>query len=527
MWTLLKSKNSIPWASWVLVRRISQLCFLSLFFVLFRLTDYSGSDEIPWAVNIFFRWDPLVALSVTLGEGRFIPLLLPSLVIVGLTLLLGRVFCGWICPMGTILDLARKFLGRNAREARWNAPNIKFILMVIILVSAAFGLPIIGFFDPFSILVRATTCAIDPGLNLFLTGFFDSLYLHAPSWVKAFSEPAYTFLKNWVLPYRQTFFSLSLLSALFLAVIVLLERMGSRTWCSNLCPLGALLALLARFSLFRRFPSKACASCKVCLPNCRTRAFDPESGIIRHEECILCMDCVVKCENQPARFRFQFPKNRAEFSFSRRAFIGSAMTGVGLSLAEGVNASPRSPENLVIRPPGAVKEPDFSSLCVRCGECMKVCIKNALNPCFLETGISSMFTPRLDTRNGYCEFNCTLCGQVCPTGAIRKLDIEEKHRTVMGKAFFDKNLCLPYAKKLPCIVCEEHCPTHDKAIKFKTVQILRPDGSSTTLQQPYIVSELCVGCGICENRCPLESEAGVRVMPSERVARDLDVSGYY
>ena len=153
---------------------------------------------------------------------------------------------------------------------------------------------------------------------------------------------------------------------------------------------------------------------------------------------------------------------------------------------------------------------------------MKVCIQNALHPCFMESGYEGMFSPRLIPRLGYCEFNCTLCGQVCPTGAIRKLSHTEKKAFVIGKAVFDKARCLPFADHSPCIVCEEHCPTHDKAIKFDEITVINRKGESVKLMQPYIIPELCIGCGICENKCPLAGDSAIRVLTSSAPSGEDD-----
>jgi formate hydrogenlyase subunit 6/NADH:ubiquinone oxidoreductase subunit I len=142
---------------------------------------------------------------------------------------------------------------------------------------------------------------------------------------------------------------------------------------------------------------------------------------------------------------------------------------------------------------------------------MKVCIGNALHPTFLQAGLEGMFSPQLIARLGYCEFNCTLCGQVCPTGAIRKLNLPDKHTWKIGHAFFDRDRCLPYAKGIPCMVCEEHCPTPDKAIKFRPQQVVNSRGETVTVLQPFVLDELCIGCGICENKCPLPGLAAVRL----------------
>jgi ferredoxin len=144
-------------------------------------------------------------------------------------------------------------------------------------------------------------------------------------------------------------------------------------------------------------------------------------------------------------------------------------TGVALpAVARTANIAYRLPYDL-IRPPGARPEHQFLDLCVRCGECMKVCTTNALQPVMFEAGMAGMFSPRLMPRTGYCEYNCTLCGQVCPTGAIPLLPVAEKQKQVMGLAVFDKKLCLPYAKGESCMTCEEHCP--------------------------FTVLEACIGCG--------------------------------
>ena len=142
---------------------------------------------------------------------------------------------------------------------------------------------------------------------------------------------------------------------------------------------------------------------------------------------------------------------------------------------------------------------------------MKVCLKNALYPASYQAGLEGIYTPLVIPKLGYCEYNCTLCGQVCPTGAIPSLPVETKRREVIGKGVFDKNHCLPFARKIDCIVCEEHCPIPEKAIRSRDVQVMGLDGRLKTVKEPYLVEEICNGCGICENVCPLETKAGIKV----------------
>jgi len=142
---------------------------------------------------------------------------------------------------------------------------------------------------------------------------------------------------------------------------------------------------------------------------------------------------------------------------------------------------------------------------------MKVCLTNVLQPTFLQSGIEGMWSPYLDMKIGYCEFNCNLCGQVCPTGAIKNLPVDKKKKVKIGLAFVDLNRCLPYAMDIPCIVCEEHCPTTPKSIWLKTETKRLRNGKTVTLQKPHVVVDVCTGCGICEYKCPVVDRPAIRV----------------
>jgi polyferredoxin/formate hydrogenlyase subunit 6/NADH:ubiquinone oxidoreductase subunit I len=499
------------WSTALFWRRTGQTLFFVLFLFLFIKTDYSGVDELTWAVNLLFRIDPLLAISAILAGKTIIALMVPAVITVVLTLVFGRFFCGWICPLGSLIDGSRHLFASKKNKVEPGRRQLKYYLLFFLLSSSLFGLPLTGLIDPFSMLVRGFTFALHPALDFTATSFFTWTYQHAPAWVNAVTEPVYALFKH-ILPFAAKVYGLSVFSLFLLLAVLGLSVVESRFFCRKVCPLGALLALFSRFSLFSLAGgAEECGKCRQCRTVCRMAAID-EKRTITSAECTLCLDCLVHCPASRIHYGWkgQASGNQAT-DLSRRAVVTSLTAGVLVPLVLPTRLLTRSADPLLVRPPGALAEGAFLGRCVRCGECMKVCIGNALQPTWLEAGLEGVFSPRLIGRIGYCEYNCTLCGQVCPTGAIKRLSRDEKQATRIGRAYFDKNRCLPYAKGVPCIVCEEHCPTADKAIKFREVTVPDGSGALVDVRQPYVVDELCIGCGICENKCPLSGRAAVIV----------------
>jgi MauM/NapG family ferredoxin protein len=440
--------------------------------------------------------------------------MLPALITVALTFILGRFFCGWFCPLGGLLDLCHPLFRPVPRSKPSALRPLKYYLLVFFLIGSFFGVSLAGYLDPFSILVRGFALALYPAVNALNISFFTFTYQQAPDFVNAVTEPVYGLLKNTLLPFRQNYFDLAVFSLTILLTVLLLERFERRFFCKNVCPLGGLLAFISRFSLLRGRAGRKCGTCSSCRDVCRMGAIDSERHI-SSMDCNLCMDCVDLCPGHKISFNFSRQTERkAAVGLSRRSLLSAVTAGFFLPFILQARSLAARSDPYLIRPPGALPEDDFLARCVRCGECMKVCIGNGLQPAFLTAGLEGMFSPRLKARTGYCEFNCTLCGQVCPTGAISRLALPQKQAVKIGNVSFDKNRCLPYAKHIPCIVCEEHCPTPDKAIKFLLAKVQDDRGKTVEVRQPYLIDELCVGCGICEFKCPLPGEAAVRVTSS-------------
>lgn len=210
---------------------------------------------------------------------------------------------------------------------------------------------------------------------------------------------------------------------------------------------------------------------------------------------------------------FARPPRHERLDLGRRALLLAGAAGAGsASLARvGATEAQHSYSPSLIRPPGSTPEAEFLARCVRCGECMRVCPTSALQPAFAEGGWTGVWTPVLNMKSGYCDYECSLCSQVCPTHAIQILTLEQKQKVRIGTAFFDRNRCLPYASARSCIVCEEHCPTPKKAIWFEEMAVLGAGGQRLSVKQPRVDLELCTGCGICENKCPIADQRGVYV----------------
>ncbi|MGC8623902.1 MAG: 4Fe-4S binding protein, partial [Phycisphaerae bacterium] len=442
----------------------------------------------------------------------------------------GRFFCGWVCPIGTALDYFHRLFQPLTRRtniwgqkyvSRWRP--LRYIVLLVVLLTALFAWPVVGFLDPFSLWMRLWTIVLDPAWYSGTTAVVAQAYQY-PHWLAKPVTSTYGFMANHnIIPFGSSVFHLVGVTLGIALVVVLLEFVARRFWCRYVCPLGGMLGLVGRWSLVRRLPSRSCTNCRArenCGVLCRMGAFD-EQGKLIPESCNLCMDCVAKCPDDVARFKVKVPPTipATPVGLSRRGVLTAVVAGTAIPLvakmADGiVNQDP--PPHL-LRPPGVHGEADFLNLCIRCGECMKVCVNNALQPAGLETGVKGLFSPVLIPRQNYCEYGCTLCGQVCPTGAIPNLAVAVKNKTVIGKAAFDRKRCLPWAKDETCLVCQEQCPLPQKAITTTTCLITQADGKTKLLKRPHVDRDLCIGCGICENKCPLDGPAAIRVYRTEAV----------
>jgi polyferredoxin len=564
------------------LRIVSQLMFLGLFVGLIVATALGTPvTDHPWLAQIFLITDPLILVGMVLA-GAFTAALLAALVVVGLSLVFPRAYCGWICPLGTSMDIVDKALFRRMKRTRPAAPRlrqVKYGLLAAVLVTAIFGLGVFGWVDPLCIATRSVAVVVYPMVDWAAKS---GLVAAEESGLDA-AGGLYDWLAGSGLFIRDANFKegsagiayLSLVT--FTAVLLgiwLSQAYQRRFWCRNLCPLGALVGLVGSASPLRPRVSDACISCGACREGCKVGAFQPTDGGDRYrnlvQECIFCYACEREfCPVDAIHIGTGRPgpvRPGPQVVPGRRAFLGAAATGAVVAPALLLDQRSREKQetNPKARPPGALRpDTEFLAACVRCGECMRVCPTNALHPSGIENGVAGLWTPTFVFNIGYCEYYCAvsaddlaagrsgttanLCGKVCPTGAIRPLTHAEKVEHKIGTAVFDHARCLPWARGEECLTCEEQCPLPEKAISHRTEEVANLDwlhmpesqrnryealeakrsaGTLTdaerqelaatpprtrTLARPYVLRDRCIGCGTCENVCPLDGKSGVRV----------------
>lgn len=497
----------------ILLRRIVQIVSLLFFLLLLSLTVYPLLLP-PELLNTYVQLSPFQAVATWLNTGRFIHAFAISGVLILLTLVFGRFFCGWICPMGITFDATDKALrpkpGDDSRGPV-RLKSLKYGLLIVTLAAAYFEANLAGWLDPLSFVTRLYAQVVLPSFEFVAHLIFRGLY--PVGGVGPLAERAHSFLKTTIFaPQQQQFHGLAA-TALIFAGIALLVYINRRFWCRYLCPLGAVLAIFSRFSIFKRVvDTDKCINCNKCVRNCRMGAILDGGTQDYRGECIECFTCKSVCPKSAVSFR---PVKRSAaaakmgVSVSRRGFIASAI--LGLAVVPFVRISTGLRRRGIIRPPGAGDEDRFMQTCVRCGLCLRACPTNGLQPSWFDNGVEGLWSPELIPRIGYCDYGCTICGSVCPSGAIKQLDEAAKNLTVIGLATVDRNRCIPWTRAENCIVCEEHCPVPEKAIRLQTETVKDENGNDVQVKRPYVVKSECIGCGICESKCPVPGPAAIRV----------------
>lgn len=443
-----------------------------------------------------------------LAEIQFIPALLALNVVIlitliVLTLLFGRVYCSSICPMGIYQDIVAWLSKKFNKKKRYTYSKEKTILrwsvLGVTVVAFLFGFTfLLGLLDPYGAYGRIVTHIFRPA---YLAGnnLLESIFT---------SFNNYTFYKVGIYGLG-VFFTIVALTMLL--VIGFLAWKNGRTYCNTICPVGTTLGFLSKFSLFKvQFNDEKCNSCGLCAMKCKASCIDSKNKQIDYSRCVTCFNCIESCNRKAMKYApvtpkkkkatnpipaFSYAKDNNSVDKSKRRFLSATLvTGLaaGNLLAQEISPKRELKRKTPIAPPGALNFEHFSKKCISCHLCVSKCPSHVIKPSFMEYGLGGMMQPKLYFDHGFCNYDCTVCTDICPTDALVKLTQEEKHHNQMGKVDFIIENCIVYYDETSCGACSEHCPT-------QAVRMVPYKGALTI---PQINPDICVGCGGCEYVCP-------------------------
>lgn len=449
--------------------------------------------------EVFLAIDPLVSLSTAVASRSWVWSLVSAGVILAVCILIPRGFCGYLCPLGTLIDLFDWLIGSRVTSLRVSGDgwwvHIRYYLLLGVMVAALSGVLLSGFVAAIPVITRGLQFTLAPIQNGAANGWHQMPHVgwgHVLSIVLFLAVPGLGFFRP-------------------------------RFWCKYVCPSGAVFSLGNLFRISERKVETSCINCNKCVEVCPFDAIKPDFTT-RTTDCTLCQTCGGVCPTHAIKFvgrwevqglKIENDPPTNETPIGRRGFvaaaigISTAVTG-GLAAATGTRAlgarldDPNSVRP--VRPPGSVPEQEFLQMCIRCGECFKACPSDVLQPLGFQQGLEGLWTPHVVADWAGCASSCNACGEVCPTGAIRAIPLEEKRHARMGLAIINQSTCLPIAGKEPCQLCVDEC----HAAGYDAIEFVRVGTSvdefgqpieGTGMLAPLMIDDKCVGCGLCQTRC--------------------------
>lgn len=487
--------------------------------ITFYFVDFAGI--LPG----YFAW---------LEKIQFMPALFShSMVILGgillLTLLFGRVYCSVICPLGILQDACAWISKKTGKKKAYKYGKPKTVTRYVFL-----GLGVVALVTGFSLMLSL----LDPyaAYGRIASNLFYPLYVLGNNLLELIfsSAGSYAFYKMDPSVLDIASFAVALAT---LGVVVVLSWFRGRLYCNSVCPVGTLLGLVGKYSLFKiRIDVAKCTSCGACARKCKSSCIDAKDKSVDNSRCVACYNCLGTCRFGALGYSPSKPKpDRLKEGYkggedilwenkspsrecgnghdeSRRTFIAASLAAVfvlpkviaqhKITVIEGgVSYERETP----ICPPGSGSRAHLARHCTACHLCISKCPSRVLKPAFMEYGLAGMMQPVMFFEKGFCNFDCTVCGDVCPNKAISPLTVEEKHMTQVGRVVFLKDNCIVYRDNTSCGACSEHCPTQ------AVTMVPYKDG----LTIPHTDPDICVGCGGCEYVCPVRPFRAIYVNGNE------------
>ena len=461
--------------------------------------DFTGT------LHTWFGW---------LAKIQFLPALLAMnigvvVLLIVLTLLLGRIYCSVICPLGVFQDAISWIAGKRKKNRFRFSPALNWMrygVLAVFVVAMVAGLNAYAILlAPYSAYGRMVSSLLAPvwqwGNNL----------------LAYFAERADSYAFYEVDVWMKSSSVLIIAIVTFIVLVILAGRNG-RTYCNTICPVGTVLGFMAKYSILKPvIDTSKCNSCGLCARNCKASCIDPKKHEIDYSRCVACMDCIGKCKHKAIQYTRKAaskaispnsetvdaatsqPTNNARRSFLSVSAIFAATSLVkaqgkkvdgGLATIEDKKIPNRETP---IYPPGAHSARNFTQHCTACQLCISVCPNQVLRP---SGDLMTLMQPEMSYERGYCRPECTKCSEVCPAGAIHPITTADKSATQIGHAVWIKENCVPLTDGKACGNCARHCPTG--AIRMVASDAANPE----SMQIPVVNVERCIGCGACENLCP-------------------------
>ncbi len=492
-------------------RKLLAAVFFTL--ITLMLLDFTGTLHtwLGWMAKVQFL-PAVLAVNVVI-----------IVVLILLTLVFGRIYCSVICPLGVFQDIVSWIHGKRKKNRFSYSPAVswlRYLMLVVMIVAIIVGIgALVALLAPYSTFGRMAQNLFQPlwmlGNNV-LAGIAERMgsytFYHTDVWIKSIT-------------------TFAIAAATFLIIGFLAWRHG-RTWCNTICPVGTVLGFFARFSWFKvRFDEDKCKQCSLCSKNCKAACIDYKTMSVDYSRCVVCGNCVDKCSfgaltYAPGPMVSKKKKKENESTEvkqddgvgeGRRAFLLATAVAATAALAQekkkvdgglAVIEEKVAPERQTpITPPGSLSANNMVRRCTACQLCVSKCPNQVLRP---SSELSTLMQPIMSYERGYCRPECVACAEVCPTGAIQPITLEEKSAIQIGHAVPIHKNCVAVTDGVDCGNCERHCPTG--AIEMVPSD---PDDEESAMV-PVVNEEKCIGCGACENLCPARPFSAIFVEGHEQ-----------
>lgn len=421
--------------------------------------------------------------------------------VIVLTLLFGRIYCAMLCPLGVLMDFSARIAGRTGKKRKLPyRPGRTWPRALVVIVCAAgliagTALPL-AFLDPYSVFGKITAATLRPLLGWINHGIAATKLINPVD----------------VSPVAWTSAGVALG---MLGLVIVSAVFRGRLWCNTVCPVGAVLGFFSKHALFRlKIADTACVGCSMCERVCPAQCIDFRNHTIDHSRCVMCLDCVTSCKRsgitlsrERRRTKQASPAQPVASSpvplpkVNRRLFLASAATIPAAVLAEDGRHGLSQHNKRAVLPPGAKSLAHFQSRCTACHLCVANCPDQVLRPSITQHGLAGFLQPYQDFSVSFCSYNCSNCSQICPTGAIQPITVEDRRTVRTGTAEFFQDRCVVKTKGTSCGACSEHCPT----------QAVHMVPWKNNLTIPEVDPDLCIGCGGCEFICPVRPDKAIIV----------------